>query len=142
MKLAIINRKARFDYEFLETYVAGICLFGSEVKSIRDSRVSMIDAFCFFINGELWLKGLNVTPGLNSFQHDPVRDRKLLLKRRELKKIESKLDSGLTIIPVKLFASDRNIIKVEIALARGKKSYDKRNAIKERDIKREMKNEF
>jgi len=136
--VSIINRKAKFDYEFLETHTAGVCLYGPEFKSIRDSRVSMIDSFCFFIDGELWIKGLNITPGLNSFQHDPARDRKLLLKKKELKRLMGKLDTGLTIIPVRIFSSERNKIKIEICLAKGKKTYDKRQTIKERDIEREI----
>jgi SsrA-binding protein len=138
VKLSIANRKAKFDYEFLEIWIAGICLTGSEVKSVRDSKVSMVDSFCFFISDELWLKGMTITPGLNSFQHDPIRDRKLLLKRKELKKLKDKMDQGLTIVPIRIFSSERNLIKVEIALAKGKKSYDKRNAIKEREAEREI----
>jgi len=136
--VSIINRKAKFDYYFLETYTAGICLLGSEVKAIRDSRASMVDAFCFFIDGELWIKSLSITPGLNSFQHEPLRDRKLLLKKKELKRLEKSLDKGITIIPTRIFTSERNMIKVEIALAKGKKSYDKRETIKAREAEREI----
>jgi len=136
--VSIVNRKAKFDYHFLETYTAGICLLGSEVKAIRDSRASMVDAFCFFIDGELWLKSLSITPGLNSFQHEPLRDRKLLLKKKELKRLGKSLDKGITIIPTRIFTSERNMIKVEIALAKGKKSYDKRETIKAREAEREI----
>jgi SsrA-binding protein len=142
MTSSIINRKAKFDYEFLEIHVAGISLLGSEVKSIRDSKVSMVDSFCFFLSNELWLKGLTITPGLNSFQHDPVRDRKLLMKKGELKKLKDKLDKGLTLIPIRIFTSERNIIKVEIALAKGKKNYDKRKVIKEREAEREIRKAY
>jgi SsrA-binding protein len=98
----------------------------------------MVDAFCFFIDGELWLKSLSITPGLNSFQHEPLRDRKLLLKKKELKRLEKSLDKGITIIPTRIFTSERNMIKVEIALAKGKKSYDKRETIKAREAEREI----
>ena len=138
MSVSIFNRKAKFDYEFIDKYTAGICLVGSEVKAIRDSRVSMVDSFCFFIENELWIKNAIITPGLNSFQHEPARDRKLLLKRKELKKLKGALDPGLTIIPIRIFTSERNVIKVEIALCKGKKNYDKRQTIKERDIEREI----
>lgn len=135
----IVNRKAKFDYLFLEDFTCGVCLQGSEVKSIRSGNVSMVDSYCVFISGELWIKSLNVTPGSGSFQHDPLRDKKLLLKRRELRKLEDSLVKGLTIVPVKIFTNEANKIKIEIALAKGKKSYDKREQIKKRDIDREIK---
>ena len=99
----------------------------------------MVDAYCIFDKGELWVKGLGITPGPGSFQHDPMRDKKLLLKRRELRKLGSSLDKGLTIIPIKIFCNEKNRLKMEIALAKGKKLYDKREAIKSRDLDREMK---
>ena len=136
---SIVNRKAKFEYLFLETYVAGVALIGSEVKAIRDGKVNMVDAYCIFDKGELWVKGLGITPGPGSFQHDPMRDKKLLLKRRELRKLGSSLDKGLTIIPIKIFCKEKNRLKMEIALAKGKKLYDKREAIKSRDLDREMK---
>jgi SsrA-binding protein len=136
---AIVNRKAKFEYHFLETYTAGIELIGSEVKSIRDGKVNMVDSYCIFDKGELWVKGLGITPGLGSFQHDPTRDKKLLLKKKELKKLSSSLDKGLTIIPIKIFNNEKNRLKMEIALAKGKKLYDKRESIKERDLQRELK---
>ena len=135
---SIVNRKARFEYTFLDTYVAGISLMGSEVKAIRDGKANMVDAYCIFDKDELWVKGLGITPGPGSFQHDPMRDKKLLLKKRELKKLRSSLDKGLTIIPTKIFCNEKNRLKMEIALAKGKKLYDKRESIKERDINREM----
>lgn len=137
MQLAV-NRKARFEYTYIDTYSAGICLFGSEVKAIRDGKCSMVDTYCIFDKGELWVKGLGITPGPGSFQHEPLRDKKLLLKRKELKRLESSLDKGLTIIPIKIFANEKNRIKVDIALAKGKKLYDKRETIKERDLDREI----
>lgn len=135
---AIINRKAKFDYTFLETYICGICLKGSEVKSIRAGNVSMADSYCLFDKGELWLKGLNIAQTIKGSNHDPLQDRKLLLKKKELKKLESNLLKGLTIIPIKIFLSERAKIKVEIALSKGKKDYDKRQDIKKKDIEREM----
>ena len=135
---SIVNRKARFEYTFLDTYVAGISLMGSEVKAIRDGKANMVDAYCIFDKDELWVKGLGITPGPGSFQHDPMRDKKLLLKKRELKKLRSSLDKGLTIIPTKIFCNEKNRLKMEVALAKGKKLYDKRESIKERDINREM----
>ena len=136
---AIVNRKAKFEYHFLETYTAGIELIGSEVKAIRDGKVNMVDSYCIFDKGELWVKGLGITPGPGSFQHDPTRDKKLLLKKKELKKLSSSLDKGLTIIPIKIFNNEKNRLKMEIALAKGKKLYDKRESIKERDLQRELK---
>ena len=133
----IENRKAKFDYHFLETYVSGICLLGSEVKSIRDHKISMVDSFCFFLNGELWIKNLDISPSKNSFQHDPKRDKKLLLKKSELKKISKSLVNGITIVPRRIFTNEKNIIKIEISVAKGKKNYDKKESLKERDIARE-----
>lgn len=136
---SIVNRKARFEYSFIDTYTAGICLLGTEVKAIRDGKASMVDTYCIFDKNELWVKGLAITPGTGSFQHEPLRDKKLLLRKKELKKLRSTLDRGLTIIPIKIFVDERNRIKLEIALAKGKKLYDKRESIKERDIERDMK---
>jgi SsrA-binding protein len=136
--VSIFNRKAKFDYTFLETYTAGISLLGSEVKSIKELNVSLVDSFCYINSGELWIKALQITPRLGSFQHDPNRDKKLLLKKREIRKIQSSLDKGITIIPTKIFTNERGKIKIEIALAKGKKSYDKRETIKQRDVEREM----
>jgi SsrA-binding protein len=135
---SIINRKAKFDYSFIETYTCGISLKGSEVKSIRAGNVSMVDSYCIFDRNELWIKGLNISPGASSFQHDPLRDKKLLLKKKELKKLQGSLLKGLTIIPIKIFANSRNLLKIEIALAQGKKNYDKREDIKKRDTEREL----
>ena len=135
---SIVNRKARFEYTFIDTYIAGICLFGTEVKAIKDGKASMVDTYCIFDKGELWVKGLGITPGPGSFQHEALRDKKLLLRKKELKKLSSSLDKGLTIIPVKIFVDERNRLKMEIALAKGKKLYDKRESIKERDIERDM----
>jgi SsrA-binding protein len=135
----INNKKSRFDYEFVRTLVAGFKLLGSEVKSIRDGRVSFVDSYCYFHEGEIFIKNLNITPISARYSHEPNRERKLLLKRKEIEKLKSEMDKGLSIVPVKIFTNERDLIKIEIALAKGKKNYDKRNNIKERDLDREMK---
>jgi SsrA-binding protein len=137
----IKNRKASFEYQFLDTYVAGIMLTGSEIKSIRQSKVNLQDAYAVFLGEELYVKQMHISPYEQAtyYNHDPLRDRKLLLQKRELKKLMGKLtDKGLTIVPTRLFTNDRGFAKLEIALAKGKKLYDKRDDIKEKDIKREM----
>jgi SsrA-binding protein len=136
----IKNRKASFDYIFIKEYTAGIQLFGTEVKSIRDGKVSLVDSFCYFKNGELFMKGVNIAVGKTSYTHEPLRDRKLLLNRKELNKLENEMERGMTIIVKKFFSTKENLIKAEIALAKGKKDYDKREALKDKDVKREMKN--
>lgn len=140
-KAEIRNKKASFDYEFLETYEAGIVLVGTEIKSIRMGKVSLVDSFCYFVGNELFVKGMNVaTYFWGSWgQHEPLRDRKLLLTRRELRHLhQSVKEKGLTIVATKLFISDEGYAKLVIALARGKKEFDKRNTIKEKDMRREM----
>ena len=137
----IKNKKASFEYYFLEEYTVGMVLTGTDIKSIREGKVSMADAYCFFNKGELYVKNLNISRYDNGtyFNHDPLRERKLLLTRRELRKLENKLtDKGLTIIPTRLFINDAGLAKMEIALAKGKKLYDKRDSIKEKDMKREQ----
>jgi SsrA-binding protein len=135
----IINKKARFEYEFLQTDIVGISLLGSEVKSIRQGKVSISEGYCYFKDGELFVKGMNISDyGFGSF-HETVRDRKLLLKRKELNSLESKLMNGLTIVPYRVFINEKGLIKMEIALAKGKKIHDKRESIKSRDIDRDMK---
>jgi SsrA-binding protein len=140
--VSIKNRKASFEYEFLETYVAGIQLLGTEIKSIRQAKVQMQEAFCSFEQGELFVREMYIAPyNLAGFEnHQGKRKRKLLLNKKELRKLEGKLDKGLTIIPTKLFITDRGFAKLSIALARGKKLFDKRESIKEKDSKRELKN--
>ena len=140
-KVEIKNRRASFDYEFLETYQAGIVLTGTEIKSIRAGKASLVDAFCYFNGGELYVKNMHVadywwgTWG----RHDPRRDRKLLLTKRELLKLQRAVkEKGLTIVAVKLYISEGGYAKLLIALARGKEEYDKRQAIKEKDLRREM----
>jgi SsrA-binding protein len=135
----VTNKKAGFEYFFIEKYTAGIVLTGTEVKSIRMNKFNMGDAYCFFDDGELYLKSFNISKYEQGtyLNHEPLRDRKLLLKRKELKKLANKLtDKGLTIIPTRLYINEGGFIKIDIALAKGKKLYDKRESIKEKDIKR------
>ena len=137
----IKNRRASFDYEFLETYTAGIQLVGTEIKSIRAGKCSLQDAYCFFVGNELFVRGMNIALyHWGSWgQHEPVRDRRLLLNRRELRHLQqADKQKGLTIIAVKLFIADNGFAKLLIALAKGKKEYDKRQSIKEKDVRREM----
>jgi SsrA-binding protein len=134
----IINKRAKFEYEFIQTEVCGIQLVGSEVKSIRQGKVSISEGYCYFKDGELFVKGMNISDyGFGSF-HETVRDRKLLLKRKELNDLESKLINGLTIVPYRVFLNDKGLIKMEIALSKGKKIHDKRESIKSRDLDREL----
>jgi SsrA-binding protein len=140
--VSIINKKAKFEYEFLQTETCGIQLVGSEVKSIRGGKASISEGYCYFNNGELFVKGMNIYDYGYGSSHDTTRDRKLLLKRKELNNLENQLTNGLTIIPYRLFLNDKGLIKMEIALARGKKLYDKRNSIKSRDIDRDMKRDL
>ena len=139
VKVAIMNRKAKHDYSFLRTIVAGLQLVGTEVKAIKDSRVSFVDSYCVFLGNELYLKNLNVSAPGTAYTHDATRDRKLLITRRELDKLQKELTNGLTIIPYRIFENERGLLKIEIALAKGKKLYDKRETIKKRDIEWEIK---
>lgn len=137
----IKNRRAYFDFEILEKFYAGIQLAGTEIKSIRAGKASLVDSFCFFIKGELWVKGMNITEYFYGTynNHQPARERKLLLQKKELIKLERKTkESGLTIIPLRLFINERGYAKLEIALAKGKKLHDKRDSLKEKDTNREM----
>ena len=139
--LNIRNKRATFDYEIEEKFTAGVQLAGTEIKSIRMGKASMVDSYCYFQNNELWLKGMNVSEYFYGTynNHVPTRERKLLLNRKELNKLQRKTrESGLTIIPLKLFMNERGFVKVEIALAKGKKNYDKRETLKTKDAKREM----
>ena len=137
----IKNRRAKFEYEFLDTYVAGIKLAGTEIKSIREGKASIAESFCEFNNGELFAINMTVQEYSHAtyFNHNPKTARKLLLKKRELRKLEKEVrNSGLTIIPLRVFINDRGLAKMEIALAKGKKLYDKRETIKERETKRNL----
>lgn len=133
----ITNRKVKFEYEFVETYVAGIQLVGSEVKAIRNGKVSLVDTFCIFNDGELFVRNINIPSDGTAFSHNPIRERKLLLNRKELKSLSKNLIDGLTVIPYRLFTNGKGLIKIEIVLAKGKKIYDKRESIKKRDNDRE-----
>ena len=138
--MKIVNRKAKFEYEILDTYVAGIVLQGSEVKSIRNGRCNISDSFCIVDNNEVILKNCHISKyDSDKFtNHEELRDRKLLLTKKEILKLKEKSQiTGITIIPLKLFLQ-HNLIKVEIGLCKGKKLYDKRESIKERDIEREL----
>jgi SsrA-binding protein len=134
------NRQASFQYELLDKYIAGMVLKGTEIKSIREGKVNLQDGYCYFSNGELFVKGVTINAYAQGthYNHETQRERKLLLKRSELRKLEQKNEKGLTIVPLRLFINERGYAKLEIALARGKKMYDKREAIKERDAKRQL----
>ena len=136
------NRQAYYNYYIEDKYVAGIVLLGTEVKSIRDGKVSFNDSFCFFDGSELWVRALYIaeyTHGTAN-NHIAVHDRKLLLQKRELKKIQAKLkEKGYTIVPLRVFLNDKNLVKVEIGLGKGKKLHDKRETIKDRDVQKEIK---
>ena len=140
-QLSIRNKKASFEYAFLSSYKAGIMLTGTEVKAIREGKASLSDAFCIFLHDELWIKNMHISEYKQGSynNHEPKRMRKLLLNKSELIKLQSKLkDKGTTVIPVQLFFNERGIAKIEIALARGKKMFDKREDIKKKDVEREM----
>lgn len=137
----IINRKAKFEYHFISGFEAGLMLVGTEVKSLRKGEANMNDAFCYFKNGELFIRNLFIAEydHGNVNNHDTRRERKLLLKKSELNKLERRAtEKGFTIVPYKIFFSDRGFAKIEIFLAQGKKSYDKRDSIKQKDIQRDM----
>lgn len=143
--VVIKNKRATFDYELLDTFTAGIVLTGTEIKSIRLGKASLVDTFCLFDKGELWVKNMYIAEYFYGTynNHAARRDRKLLLTKKELRKISSVVrTSGFTIIPTKLFINDRGLAKVVIAIARGKKEYDKRDSIRERDDRREMDRAF
>ncbi len=140
-KINVRNKRATFDYEILEEWTAGIVLAGTEIKSIRMGKVSMTDSYCYFERGELWIRGVNIAEYSwgTCNNHTPKRDRKLLLTRKELRKIERALqDRGLTVVGLRLFLNERGLVKVVVGLARGRKSYDKREYLKVNDARREM----
>jgi len=141
MKVIVQNRKARHDYQILETLEAGIALLGTEVKSLREGRANLRDSFAVIIDGEVYLRGLHVSPysHTSDTKLDPRRDRKLLLNRREIRKLIGKVqEKGLTLVALKLYFNNKGVAKVELALAKGKRTYDKRQDIAERDAKREV----
>lgn len=140
-KLEIVNKKAKFEYHFLSEYEAGIMLLGTEVKSIKAGEANLKDAYCHFKDGELYLKSLFVGEYKfgNINNHIPRRDRKILLKKAELKKLKRRVDEkGLTIVPYKIYLSERGFVKIQLILAQGKKAFDKRDSIKERDLKKDL----
>lgn len=137
----IRNRQATYEFELLDKYIAGIVLTGTEIKSIREGKVNLQDGYAYFKDGELFVKGVTISPYAQGthYNHEPARERKLLLKRAELRKLESRSEEkGLTIVPTRLFINDRGLAKMEVALAKGKKVHDKRDAIRERDVRREL----
>ena len=137
----IRNKRATFDYEIQEEYIAGVVLVGTEIKSIRAGKASLTDSYCYFQDGELWIRGVNISEydwGTCN-NHVPRRDRKLLLQRKELNKLQRQLqDRGLTVVGLRLFVNERGFAKIVVGLARGRKAYDKREYLKENDAKREM----
>ena len=141
--VTIKNRKASHEYLFLDTYIAGIQLIGVEIKSIRKGEVNLSEAYCIFQNGELYLKNTHISPYENAgfVKVDPLRDRKLLLNKNELRKLSEGISrKGLAIIPTKMFVNERGLCKVEVCLCQGKKNYDKRESLKEKDMKKRMNN--
>jgi len=140
-RINIKNKKAYHDYQILEKYVAGLQLQGTEIKSIRQGKVSLAEAYCVFIQNELYVRGMQIADYAHGSynRHEPGRDRKLLLNRKELKKLQRKVrESGLTIAALRIFLSGSGYAKLEIGLARGKKEYDKRETIKRKDTQRQM----
>ncbi len=134
------NKKAKFEYALLDIYNAGIILTGTEIKSVREGKVALSDAYGLIDKGEVILKNLNISIYENGthYNHEPLRDRKLLLNKKEIKKLAGKLlDKGLTLIPTRFYINEKGLAKVDIALAKGKKLYDKRNTIKDRDVSRD-----
>jgi len=137
----IKNKKASYEFEFIDKFVAGLVLTGTEIKSIREGKVSLTEAFCYFRREELYIKQMHIAPYsmAASYNHDAVRERKLLLNKKELNKLQTKFaEKCLSIIPLRIFVNDRGLAKMEIALAKGKKIHDKRDSIKEKDAKRDL----
>lgn len=136
------NRRAYHEYFIDAKYEAGMVLLGTEVKSLRAGRASFNDSYCLIHKGEIWIKSLHIAEYSHGTvnNHDPLRDRKLLLEKREIKKIEAKLkEKGYTLVPLRIFFNEKNLAKIEIGLARGKKLFDKRESIKQKDVEREIK---
>ena len=140
-KVDIRNKKASFEYELLESFTAGIVLSGTEIKSVREGKVSLVDSWCYFVGNELFIRNMNIAEywwGSAFSRQEPKRDRKLLLTRKELNKLQRAVkEKGLTIVATRMFISDNGYAKVNISLARGKKEFDKRESIKEKDLRRE-----
>ena len=145
MRTVASNKSAFFNYEIIESLEAGIALLGSEVKSVRDGRISLKESYAEIRNGEVFLVHANISPyePANRFNHEPLRDRKLLLHRREIKRLIGKIrEKGWTLIPTKVVLTDQGKVKVELALGKGKRTYDKKQAIKEREVAREVRAEL
>ena len=143
--MELSNRKAYYEYSFESTYTAGIVLQGTEIKSLREGKASFNDSYCIFHKGELFVKSLHISEyAFGTYtNHEPMQERKLLLTKRELRKLESKIkEKGYSIIPLKIFISEKGFAKIEIGLGRGKKIYDKRNSIKERENDRDIKRKY
>jgi SsrA-binding protein len=141
LHINIKNRKARFEFEILETFRAGMVLKGSEIKSIRLGKASLQEGYCYIEKGELWIKNMHIAEYEQGgyANHEPRRKRKLLLKKQEIEKLQKKTEEkGLTIVPLRLYISSRGFAKMEVGLAKGKKIYDKRQDIKKKDMKREI----
>ena len=138
----IKNKKAAFDYFFIDTYTAGIVLTGTEIKSLRAGKASLVDTFCYIYNNEIWVKGMNISPYFyGSYNnHEARRDRKLLLNHKEIRYLAQNTahQSGYTIIPIRVYINENGLAKMDIALAKGKKEYDKRNTLKDKEDRREM----
>ncbi len=137
----IKNRQASFQFELLDSYIAGLALKGTEIKSIREGKVNLQDGFVYFANGEAFIKGVNISPFAQGthYNHEAARERKLLMKKNEIEKLRARIEEkGLTIVPLRLFINDRGYAKLEIAVGRGKKLHDKRASIKEKEAKREL----
>jgi len=137
----IKNKKAHFEYHILDTYIAGVRLLGTEIKSIREGKANINDSFCSFFDDGLYIRNMHIAEYSHGsfYNHEAKRDRQLLLNKKELKKLKTKSEErGFTIIPLRMFISERGFAKLEIALAQGKKDFDKRESIKERDTKREL----
>ena len=144
LKVNIKNRKASYEYEFIQKYTAGIILVGTEIKSIRANKASISDAYCVIINSEVIIKNLHISEYkyASFINHEPKRERKLLLNKQEINKIKNRVqEKGFALVPIRLFINDKGIAKLEIAVAKGKKIYDKRESIKEKDIKRNIERE-
>ena len=139
--IQIVNRKAKFNYHIEETLIAGMQLLGTEVKSIRNQQVNLGDGYCYVLDGELFIKNIHISEWKQKgFDvHEPLRERKLLLNKRELRKVEARIKTkGYSVFPIKLFESERGFFKLELGLGQGKKNYDKREDIKEKDIQRDI----
>jgi SsrA-binding protein len=140
-RINIKNKKAYFNYEILEKFVAGMQLKGTEIKSLRMGKASLADSYCYFVKNELWIRNMRISEydHATHYNHEPYRDRKLLMNRRELNRLEKQTrEKGLTIVALRVFINEKGLAKAEIALVRGKKQYDKREAIKQKDLKRDM----